>query len=213
MPVKSPHRALVGGLVLHAHLLHACSTPTVSFRRIASPCQPHAADQQDPVQERVGDGESEPANHPDPDETPVTDDRSGTEPTQFLRTASLRNDYQRVSEDRSFDLASFTDIELFADGRMNLRLEAPLAFTDARGSSDAGIGDVSLRYNWLPSVDASHGILVGAEIIGDTATEATLGPGKWIVGPSLTYAMFLSPTRIFAPSYPHGASGSCVGSE
>jgi hypothetical protein len=89
---------------------------------------------------------------------------------------------------------------------MNLRLKAPLAFTNATGDDEFGLSDISLRYNWLPVVDAKKGILLSADLTADTATEDALGRGKWIIGPAVTYAMFLSPTIIFAPAYQHNIS-------
>jgi hypothetical protein len=135
-----------------------------------------------------------------------SEDKSGTDPTKFLRTLGLRNEYQRLTNETSFNLTTLTYIEPFADGRMNLRLKAPFAYTNATGDDDFGLSDLSLRYNWLPVVDEKKGILLSAELIADTATEDSLGRGKWIVGPAITYAMFLSPTVIFAPAYQHNVS-------
>jgi hypothetical protein len=134
------------------------------------------------------------------------EDTSGTDPTKFLRTLGVRNEYQRLTNDKSFNLTTFTYIEPFADGRMNLRLKAPLAYTDAAGDDEFGLADLSLRYNWLAHVDAKQGVLLGADLTADSASEDVLGRGKWTIGPSVTYAMFLSPTMIFAPAYQHNIS-------
>ncbi len=136
----------------------------------------------------------------------ATEDKSGTDPTKFLRTLGLRNEYQRLTNDKSFNLTTLTYIEPFADGRMNVRLKAPLAYTDATGDDEFGLSDISLRYNWLAHVDASQGILLSADLTADTASEDALGRGKWYIAPGLTYAMFLSPTMIFAPAYQHNIS-------
>lgn len=136
----------------------------------------------------------------------ATEDKSGTDPTKFLRTLGLRNEYQRLTNDKSFNLTTLTYIQPFADGRMNVRLKAPLAYTDATGDDEFGLSDISLRYNWLAHVDASQGILLSADLTADTASEDVLGRGKWYIAPGLTYAMFLSPTMIFAPAYQHNIS-------
>lgn len=139
--------------------------------------------------------------------TPSADaDKSGTDPTKFLRTLSLRNEYQRLTSETSFNITSLTYIEPFADGCMNLRLKTPMVYTDATDDEEFGLGDFSLRYNWLPIVDEKKGVLLSVELIGDTATEDVLGRGRWIIGPSVTYAMFLSPSIIFAPAYQHNIS-------
>lgn len=140
------------------------------------------------------------------DATAATEDKSGTDPTKFLRTLGLRNEYQRLTNDKSFNLTTLTYIQPFADGRMNVRLKAPLAYTDATGDDEFGLSDISLRYNWLAHVDASQGILLSADLTADTASEDALGRGKWYIAPGLTYAMFLSPTMIFAPAYQHNIS-------
>jgi hypothetical protein len=133
-------------------------------------------------------------------------DKSGTDPTKFLRTLVLRNEYQRLTNDASFNIASLTYVEPFADGRMNLRTRVPLIATDALGDGDVGLGDLSFRYNWLAYLDAKQGLLLSTELNADTATKDVLGRGKWIIGPTATYAMFLSPTMIFAPAYQHNIS-------
>jgi hypothetical protein len=135
-----------------------------------------------------------------------SDDKSGTDPTKFFRTLGLRNEFQRLTNETSLNVTSFSYIEPFADGRMNLRLKVPLVYTDVLGDDEFGVGDISLRYNWLPYVDKKQGVLLSAELIADSASEDVLGRGKWTIGPAVTYAMFLSPTMIFAPAYQHNVS-------
>lgn len=142
-----------------------------------------------------------------PEGEPADDaDKSGTDPTKFLRTLVIRNEYQRLTNEKSFNITSLTYIEPFADGRMNLRTRVPLIATDALGDTEFGLGDLSFRYNWLAYVDAKQGLLLSMELNADTATEDVLGRGKWVIGPTVTYAMFLSPTMIFAPAYQHNVS-------
>jgi len=183
--------------------LASLSTPaslSLSAAALSLTLQPEAKDAATPSAPRdatVSANDAKPAGG---------EDTSGTDPTKFLRTLGLRNEYQRLTNDKSFNLTTFTYIKPFADGRMNLRLKAPLAYTDAAGDDEFGLGDLSLRYNWLAHVDAKQGILLGADLTADSASEDVLGRGKWIVGPSVTYAMFLSPTMIFAPAYQHNLS-------
>ncbi|GDX99895.1 hypothetical protein LBMAG48_22990 [Phycisphaerae bacterium] len=184
----SPVALNFGEASLSTPALLSLSAATLSFT-----FQPEASDAATPAEPT----DAEPA---------AEADKSGTDPTKFLRTLGLRNEYQRLTNDKSFNLTMFTHIEPFADGRMNLRLKAPLAYTDAAGDDEFGLGDISLRYNWLAHVDASKGILLGAELIADSASEDVLGRGKWIISPLVTYAMFVSPTMIFAPTYQHNIS-------
>jgi hypothetical protein len=141
------------------------------------------------------------------DDAPAAEaDKSGTDPTKFYRTLKLSNEFQRLPSENNFNITSLFYTQPFADGRMNLRLKAPVVATDALGTGDFGLGDITLKYNWLADVNAERGLLFSAELTADSATDDVLGRGKWIIAPAFTYAMFLSPTVIFAPTYQHSLS-------
>lgn len=112
----------------------------------------------------------------------------------------------RTTNEAWSNVTAASYVQPFADARMNLRLKVPAVWTDAAGDGEFGLGDVSLRYNWLASITQSYGLLVGAELVGDTATEDVLGRGKWTIGPLATYAMFINKNVIFAPTYQHNIS-------
>jgi len=133
-------------------------------------------------------------------------DKSGTDPTLFLRTASFTNEFQGLKNDNYANVTSFKYIEPFADGKMNLRLTVPLVATDRAGDGDFGLGDIGLRYNWLAQADKKGAWLLGTELFADSATKDVLGRGKWIVAPIVTKAFFLTKDLIFAPTYQHNIS-------
>lgn len=129
-----------------------------------------------------------------------------TDPTKFLRTLAIRNEYNRLTSDNSFNVTTLSYIEPFADGRMSLRLKVPVVATDALGTGDFGLGDIALKYNWVPYIDAKQGLLLSADLTANTATKDVLGRGKWIIAPAATYAMFVSKNIIIAPTYQHNIS-------
>lgn len=133
-------------------------------------------------------------------------DKSGTDPTKFLRTLKLVNEFQGLTTDNYFNITSLQYIQPFADAKMNLRVKVPLAWTDAQGDGETGLGDIQLRYNWLSYADTKQAVLLGAELTADSASEDVLGRGKWIISPLVTYAMFLNKNVIFAPTYQHNLS-------
>jgi hypothetical protein len=133
-------------------------------------------------------------------------DKSGTDPTKFLRTLKLSNEFQRLPSENNFNVTAFTFTEPFDDGRMNLRLKVPVVATDALGTGDFGLGDISIKYNWLADVNAQRGLLFSAELTVDSANKNVLGRGKWIIAPAFTYAMFPAKDVIFAPTYQHNIS-------
>jgi hypothetical protein len=140
------------------------------------------------------------------DAAPQTTDKSGTDPTKFLRQVRLNYEYASTANDASVNTLSFSYVQPFAEQTMNLRFKLPLLHSDVSGSSETGIGDFSVRYNWLADITQSYGLLVGAELLADTATDDSLGRGKWVISPLATYAIFLNSNMIFAPTYQHNLS-------
>lgn len=134
-----------------------------------------------------------------------TEDKSGTDPTKFLRSVRLTTEYARLTNDKSAVTTSVQYVQPLGEST-NLRLKVPTVWTDVAGTGDFGLGDLALRFNWLADVNTERGILVGAELIADTASEATMGRGKWIIQPFATYAFFLNKNMIFAPTYQHNLS-------
>jgi hypothetical protein len=133
-------------------------------------------------------------------------DKSGTDPTKFLRAFRITNELARTTNENWSNTTAFSFVQPFADSKMNLRLKVPVIWTDVTGSGDWGIGDLSLRYNWLAKITQSYGLLVGAEVVADTASEDFMGRGKWTAAPLATFALFLSKNMIFAPTYQHNFS-------
>jgi hypothetical protein len=133
-------------------------------------------------------------------------DTSGTDPTLFLPQLRLVNEYVDLRNGRYSDIASLSYVHPFADGRMNVRTKLPFVSSDVGGSSQFNLGDISARYNWLATINQDYGLLLGAELVADSAQEDVLGRGQWSIQPLVTYAMFLGKNAIFAPTYQHNKS-------
>ncbi len=141
--------------------------------------------------------------------TPAADavDKSGTDPTKFLRTVTVKNEFNVLpGNDDFFNTTSLVYIQPFADGTMNLRAKVPFVATDVAGEGESGLGDLSLRYNWLAKVTPEYGLLVGVDSTFDTASERYFGRDRYTISPLVTYAMFLNNNAIFAPTYQHNFS-------
>jgi hypothetical protein len=132
-------------------------------------------------------------------------DKSGTDPTKFLPTITLRNDFIATTNNDYVNTFNLIYIHPFQD-RLNLRTKLPIVATDIAGDGDFGIGDLSLRLNWLAHVDQQKGILLGFDSKIPTATDDVLGGEKWVISPLITYAWFINKNTIFAPSYQHDFS-------
>ncbi|MBI5363683.1 MAG: hypothetical protein HZA53_10930 [Planctomycetes bacterium] len=127
-------------------------------------------------------------------------DKSGTNPAVFLRTLAVGNEYDALRGSSYADLTTIKYIHPFADNRMNLRTKLPFAVSDAAGGTDSGLGDISVRWNWIADVTLTDAWLVGFDLMLDTASEDVLGRGKNIGAPVVTRAWFLNATTIFAPT-------------
>jgi hypothetical protein len=136
----------------------------------------------------------------------ASEDKSGTDPTKFLRSVRLTYEYAQTPGDASVNTIALAYVQPFAGQAMNLRFKLPVIATDLSGEQEWGLGDFSVRYNWLAEITPAHAWLLGAELTADTATEDAMGRGKWILSPLATYAMFLSKSMIFAPTYQHNFS-------
>lgn len=132
-------------------------------------------------------------------------DTSGTNPANFLRTAKLANEYASSGGGDGALLVTPTLALPFGGGRWNFRAKLPVSSVDFGELGETGLGDLSLRTNWIPHVDAGSAVLVGADLTLDTASEDVLGRGQAVLAPVVTYALFLDAQRILAPSYQHNA--------
>jgi hypothetical protein len=132
-------------------------------------------------------------------------DTSGTNPAVLLNTITLFNEYTELPSGDYLDTLSLRVAIPFAEGKMNLRLSAPFIDTDAGGGSESGFGDISLKWNWIPMLDAKNAWLTSMEVFAPTA-KTGLGTEQWTLAPGITYARFVNENIIIAPALIHNFS-------
>jgi hypothetical protein len=128
-------------------------------------------------------------------------DTSGTNPAILSRTLSISNEYRFLPDDSYYNQTLIRYTEPFADGKMSARFTLPLNATDVSGDDEFGIGDIALKFSWIPYVSRQQAFVLSTEVYAPTASEDILGTGKWVVAPGITWAWFVSPEVILAPAY------------
>jgi hypothetical protein len=150
-------------------------------------------------------------NTPPPTDEPLPPDLTGTNPLLFLPTLTLRNDYQHVRSGLRQNTTILAYAQPVQNRTANLRLNIPFVYNNLSGKDRFGLGDLALKYNFLPVVKTNgpipiEGIFVGIEGTFDTASRDELGRGKNILSVEAGYARFLSGGRIVAPALKYNRS-------
>ena len=147
---------------------------------------------------------AEPAPVPLPTEAAQdtrADDKTGTDPSNFKRTASVANEYIELPHGGVYlNTTTLTYIEPMYHGRAKLSLELPVATTDAASHTDTGLADVTVRYAQLLHLDRRKAFAASLGLILPTATADALGTGKWMLEPGASVILFLSRQLIVAPA-------------
>lgn len=128
-------------------------------------------------------------------------DKTGTDPSNFKRTAWLANEYVELPHGEAyFNTATLTYIEPMYHGRAKLSLELPFATTDAASKTDSGVGDVTVRYAQIVSLDRRKAFAASLGLITPSAAADALGTGQWMLEPGASAILFLSRQWIVAPA-------------
>ncbi len=133
-------------------------------------------------------------------------DTSGTNPVVLTRGANFNNEYIKLTAGNYSNVTKFTYVEPFANGRMNVVFNLPFVANDVLGEGRFGLGDVSVKWNWVADVNLKTGLVVATELTTPTASDRVLGSGKWTLAPSLIYVFFVNKNIIIAPAYIHNFS-------
>lgn len=129
-------------------------------------------------------------------------DKTGTDPSNFQRTLSLANEYADLAHNGAYlNTTTLTYIEPTSHRGGRFVLELPFAVTDVTGDTDGGLGDLTVRYGQILSLDRRKAFAAGLGLVMPTATATALGTGKWSLEPSASVILFLSREWIFAPSF------------
>lgn len=125
---------------------------------------------------------------------------NGTDPTKLISTAVVAYEYNDLAGGLSRHAPRFDLILPFGERKdYNVRLRVPVVSNDVAGDSGFGLGDVSLMGTHVFGLTKTHGLVVQAELIFDSASRTELGTGRNVLKGTFIYARFL-PKGIFAPA-------------
>jgi hypothetical protein len=128
-----------------------------------------------------------------------------SKPTDFRTRAELRNEYQNL-EGEGYRNIIAPRFEYAVSPSVALRLDTPYVIYDpgAGGERVSGQGDLIARGVWRASQREGLAVIVGTEVIFDTADDPRLGFGKTVVAP-LMYAAKDLPQydSVFFPNIQH----------
>ena len=120
--------------------------------------------------------------------------RYGTDPTAIVGRLQLTSQYLDLTPHANATLST-ARVDLPFRGDYLLRMDLPfLRTTDAQNpgmGSQRGLSDFSVTAAWRAYNTPEYALLVGAVSSFPTASEPTLGFGKYTVGPAIATARFL----------------------
>lgn len=146
-----------------------------------------------------------------PAPAPVEQDLTGSNPLLYLPTLTLKNEYQNVRGGRRQNITNVNYAQPLNNNKANLVLKVPYVNNNLGAGYKSGLGDIALRYNFLPYVKLNgaipdYGFFAGPEIVFDTASSDQLGRGKHILQLQAGYAKFLAGGLILAPAVQYNVS-------
>jgi len=129
-------------------------------------------------------------------------DKTGTDPSNFQRTMSPANKYADLARGGAYlNSTTLSYIQPLNHSRARFLLELPFAVTHVSGHTDRGLADLSVRYGQILYLDRQKAFAAGFGLVAPTATNDSLGLGKWSLEPSASVIVLLSPEWIVAPSF------------
>ena len=118
----------------------------------------------------------------------------GTDPTAIVGRMQLTSQYLDLTPHANATVSTLR-VDLPFRGNYLLRMDMPfLRTTDAQGpgtGSQRGLSDLAVTAGWRAYNTPEYAILLGAIGTFPTASEPTLGLGKYTVGPAVATARFL----------------------
>lgn len=106
------------------------------------------------------------------------------DPTDFNSRFEVRNEYQDLQGGGSVNLL-VPRLDYAVSSALSLRVETPVVHSDpdAVGGSETGFGNLLFRASYRAARGAGYAVVVGGELILDTASKDALGNGKNVVAP------------------------------
>lgn len=133
-------------------------------------------------------------------------DNDGTDPTKPLGQIRIAFEHLNLRSGFASDKTTIEYTRPFGDGTWSLRPWVSFGSVNVPGYAALDLGDVSLKLTKILERNAQYGVVTSLEVVAPTAGKTTLGGGKWVAKPNLTYAMFLEGGHIFAPTLLHNVS-------
>jgi len=133
---------------------------------------------------------------------PAEDFKNDTDPTQPV-LLSIREEFYNLQNDVWRNLVLLRMDKAFLRNRGWLggkagvitRFDLPLAASNAAGDTDIGLGDLYGQFLYLPYLSKRFALAVGSGMFFPTATDQTLGSGKWKVAPLVAPVWFIQPRK------------------
>ena len=127
------------------------------------------------------------------------DINDGTDPTKLANTAFGQYKHTDLGVLGNVGLFEFSyGMPIDQNQRMNVTAKLPVA--SGVINNDFSIGDVSLTFTHIASLNQKRGLAYSTELIFDTADRAELGLGNSVLKLSAFYVKFLESGGIFAPA-------------
>jgi len=143
---------------------------------------------------RIGPQSLTPEQREEAERLRKTAARYGTDPTAIVGRFQLASQYLDLSQGANATLSTLR-VDLPFRGDFLLRTDLPfLRTSDANNpaiGSHRGVSDLSVTAGWRAYNTPEYALLVGAVSTFPTAAQASLGFGKYTVGPAIATARFL----------------------
>jgi hypothetical protein len=128
------------------------------------------------------------------------------DPTDFFTRLVVRNEYRSRQSGEEINLF-LPRLEYALSKTFQALVEIPVAYSDPEAvetDSETGLGDIRLRGAIRAARGKGYAVVVATDLVMDTASEATLGLGKYRLGP-LVFASIEVPRlrSTFFPFYQH----------
>ena len=107
------------------------------------------------------------------------------DPTDFTTRFEMRNEYQDLQGGGNINLL-IPRIDYAVSSALSLRVETPIVSSDpntADNNGESGFGNLLFRASYRAARGEGYALVVGAELILDTASKDSLGMGKDILSP------------------------------
>ena len=107
------------------------------------------------------------------------------DPTDFNTRLEVRNEYQDLQSGGSVNLL-VPRLDYAVSNALSLRVETPIVNSDpntAGNNGESGFGNLLFRASYRAARGEGYALVVGGELILDTASKDTLGNGKDVFAP------------------------------